>query len=412
MRELEFQASDWPELTLGEVCEFRGGNGFPERSQGSTAGEFPFIKVSDLTLPSNEKYITASNNWVTREGLQQLRAVLHPAGAVVFAKVGAALKLNRRRILTRPTAIDNNMMSAVANADHLDAEYLYFFLLANDLGRFSQDGAVPSINQGHLSGIAIGLPPLHEQRKIAEILRAWDDFIEKLETLRAAKEKLAISIADDLIFGVRRINGFREPWRPSRLAEVTREITRRNRDGAIGRDLVMGVTNSRGIVPMREQTIAADISRYLVLPPRAFAYNPMRINVGSIAMSRLEHDVLVSPDYVLFECLPGKLDPDFLDHLRQSHLWSHYINTGGTGSVRMRTYYDDLAALKIKLPPFDEQLAISEALSTAKSELALISDKIDVLARQKRGLMQKLLTGEWRIAAETVSQNQQGPQNG
>ena len=158
----------------------------------------------------------------------------------------------------------------------------------------------------------------------------------------------------------------------------------------------MGVTNSRGIVPMREQTIAADISRYLILPPRAFAYNPMRINVGSIAMSRFEHNVLVSPDYVLFECLPGKLDPDFLDHLRQSHFWSHYINAGGTGSVRMRTYYDDLAALRLKIPPYEEQLAISEVLNTAQREVRLIEDQIAALSRQKRGLMQKLLTGEWR----------------
>lgn len=152
---------------------------------------------------------------------------------------------------------------------------------------------------------------------------------------------------------------------------------------------------------MREQTIAADISRYLILPPRAFAYNPMRINVGSIAMSRFEHDVLVSPDYVLFECLPGKLDPDFLDHLRQSHFWSHYINAGGTGtgSVRMRTYYDDLAALRVKMPPYEEQLAISEVLNTAQYELRLIEEQKAALTRQKRGLMQKLLTGEWRVTA-------------
>ena len=254
------------------------------------------------------------------------------------------------------------------------------------------------ISLEQLRKLEVPVPPLPEQRKIAEILRTWDEAIEKLVALRAAKEKLASAIADDLIFGVRRVAGYQEPWASRRLAEITRELTQRNREQTIGRDYVMGVTNSRGIVPMREQTIAADISRYLILPPRAFAYNPMRINVGSIAMSRFEHDVLVSPDYVLFECLPGKLDPDFLDHLRQSHFWSHYINAGGTGSVRMRTYYDDLAALRLKMPSHDEQLAISKVLNAAKDEVRLIRERTDALALQKRGLMQKLLTGEWRVS--------------
>ena len=114
-------------------------------------------------------------------------------------------------------------------------------------------------------------------------------------------------------------------------------------------------------------------------------------------MLRLPSEVLVSPDYVLFECLPGKLDPDYLDHLRQSHFWGHYINAGGSGSVRMRTYYDDLAALRVKLPDFNEQRPISAALNAAQDEIGLLNAEIEALTRQKRGLMQKLLTGEWRV---------------
>ena len=94
----------------------------------------------------------------------------------------------------------------------------------------------------------------------------------------------------------------------------------RNTDFVQGREAVMGVTNSRGIVPMREQTVAEDISRYKRLPPRAFAYNPMRINVGSIAMNEGDTEILVSPDFVAFACKAGGLDPDYLDHLRKNAL--------------------------------------------------------------------------------------------
>jgi type I restriction enzyme S subunit len=159
----------------------------------------------------------------------------------------------------------------------------------------------------------------------------------------------------------------------------------------------MGVTKANGIVPMRDQTIGADLSRYKVLPPLGFAYNPMRINIGSIALSRLKSDVLVSPDYVLFVCKKGELSPDYLEHLRKTHFWSHHINAGGAGSVRLRIYYDDFAALNLPLPDYDEQLAIVEVLDAARRQIDLTETEIDLLSRQKRGLMQKLLTGEWRV---------------
>lgn len=400
MVDLEFQAADWSEITLGDICTFRGGSGFRESHQGQASGDHPFIKVSDLTIKGNEKYITAAQNWVSTAALRKLRATLQPAGAVVFAKVGAALKLNRRRIIGHPTAIDNNMMVAIPDKQRLDGEFLYYFLLMQDLGRFSQESAVPSVNQGHLASIAISLPPVPEQRKIAEILRTWDEALEKLAALRAAKERRLSALRAALLFGRLRLGGLGHKWVPTRLDAVTHELTKRNGAKGLGRDFVMGVTKAEGVVPMREQTIAGDISRYKRLPPRAFAYNPMRINVGSIAMNERGGEVLVSPDYVVFACNPDGLDPDYLDHLRKTSWWGHYINSGGSGSVRQRTYYDDLAALKLPLPELDEQKAIAAVLNTARDDLAATEREIEALTRQKRGLMQKLLTGEWRVNSE------------
>jgi type I restriction enzyme S subunit len=400
MLDLEFQAVDCEEVALGDVCVFRGGSGFKEEYQGQTHGEFPFIKVSDLTLPENGKYIVTSNNWVSDTVLQKLKANLQPEGSTVFAKVGAALKLNRRRILTRPTAIDNNMMAAIPIENRLDSEFLYYFLLVQDLGHFSQESAVPSVNQGHLSSIDIGLPPLPEQRKIAEILRTWDAALEQLTALRAAKETRLTGLRDGLLFGSLRLGKQKSNWQSRRIGEVTHEITDRNGDMSLGRDLVMGVTNARGIVPMREQTVAADISRYKHLPPHAFAYNPMRINVGSIAMNEADETVLVSPDYVVFGCNHDGMEPDYLDHLRRTRWWLHHINSGGSGSVRQRTYYADLAALQLPLPSLEEQRAIIVVLHAAKADLSATDQMINALTQQKRGLMQKLLTGEWPVSVD------------
>jgi hypothetical protein len=125
---------------------------------------------------------------------------------------------------------------------------------------------------------------------------------------------------------------------PIKLHEVTQELIARN-GTSLGRDAIMAVTKQVGMRPMREETIAANIERYKVVPPNAFAYNPMRLNIGSIAISPFDRDVLVSPDYVVFACDDSKLLPSYLQHLRHSHKWKSHFELAGNGSVRVRIYY-------------------------------------------------------------------------
>ena len=102
---------EWHNGNLNMLCTLKGGNAFKEDLQGSMFGDYPFIKVSDMNLVGNETYIFTSNNWLSADIAANIRAKPFPKGSIVFAKVGAALLLNRRRILTRETIIDNNMMA-------------------------------------------------------------------------------------------------------------------------------------------------------------------------------------------------------------------------------------------------------------------------------------------------------------
>lgn len=293
------------------------------------------------------------------------------------------------------------------NADTrvVDPSYLNYWLNGSAAQRVikrvstrgvSQANVNPSVLRAHCPVL---VPPLSEQLKIAEILRTWDDAIEMITALRKGRAHLYKRLTEALIFDG---TGKRETRQSYRLGDVTREITERNAASALGLGSVMGVSNLKGIVPMRSQTIGSDLTRYKILPPQGFAYNPMRLNVGSIAMSSLDEDILVSPDYVLFECIGGALDPDYLDHLRRTHWWHHHVNAGGSGSVRVRTYYDELASLRINLPTITEQHTIARALNTAREEIELIDAELAALRQQKRGLMQKLLTGQWRVEGEVT----------
>ncbi|CAH1655422.1 hypothetical protein CHELA1G11_10945 [Hyphomicrobiales bacterium] len=143
-----------------------------------------------------------------------------------------------------------------------------------------------------------------------------------------------------------------QPVQNLHLADATTESTERNGSGQ-GTAQIMGVSKVEGIVPMEERIVAADTARYKFVRKDWFAYNPMRLNIGSIARWQGDDDILVSPDYVVFKCKSGgphRLDPAYLDHFRRSDAWEDFVSEKGDGSVRVRIYYKDLARLQLALP--------------------------------------------------------------
>jgi type I restriction enzyme S subunit len=391
----------WKRTTLADVADFRNGLNFVRGERGHSVkvvGVGDFQQHETLADFTETATVTITNE-IGKDDLLQDDDLLFVRSNGNKALVGRCVLISG---VKEPVTFSGFTIRARVKSSVVDHSYLSKLvrspLFLEHLHRRGGGSSINNLSQEALAEFNFGLPPLPEQRKIAEILRTWDEALEKLTALRAEKERRLGALRTALLFGRLRLKGLRHNWAPTRLEAVTHELTKRNGAKGLGRDSVMGVTKAEGVVPMREQTIAADISRYKRLPPRAFAYNPMRINVGSIAMNEREDAVLVSPDYVVFACNADGLDPDYLDHLRKTSWWAHYINSGGSGSVRQRTYYADLAALKLPLPDLDEQKAIAAVLNTARADLIATEREIEAVTRQKRGLMQKLLTGEWRVA--------------
>ncbi|MEQ8829772.1 MAG: restriction endonuclease subunit S [Alphaproteobacteria bacterium] len=200
------------------------------------------------------------------------------------------------------------------------------------------------------------------------------------------------------------------------LADVTAECVERNGDGRTSSQF-MGVSKVEGIVPMEERIVAADTARYKFVRKNWFAYNPMRLNIGSIARWQGDDDILVSPDYVVFKCKGAgsrRLDPAYLDHFRRSDAWENFVSEKGDGSVRVRIYYKDIARLHLALPSIPEQRKIADCLDSADALIAVQGRKVEELRAQKKALMQQLFprggetqprlrfpefeaTGEWEI---------------
>jgi type I restriction enzyme S subunit len=256
--------------------------------------------------------------------------------------------------------------------------------------------SMTNISHDKLLSIHVAIPPETEQRRIADILSTWDRGIETLDQQIARKETVLNHLRLVLLQGKRRLGQWSKPWPIVTLGEVAQHLTARN-GVRYGRECVMGVTKAEGLVPMKDHIIAADLARYLVLPPHAFAYNPMRINIGSIVMSEAEEEVIVSPDYVVFACNRDRCDPRFLNHLRRTWAWQNFVTIAGNGSVRVRIYYADLADFEFHLPPLQEQARITEVLDDAEREVRALRVERRTREKQWDALATELLTGQIRV---------------
>ncbi|MBF4312524.1 restriction endonuclease subunit S, partial [Vibrio anguillarum] len=98
---------------------FQSGSGFPTKYQGEQEGDYPFFKVSDMNNVGNETFLISSNNYISESVKNSISAKVIPENAIVFAKIGAAIFLERKKICFQPSCIDNNMMAYIANEDKL-----------------------------------------------------------------------------------------------------------------------------------------------------------------------------------------------------------------------------------------------------------------------------------------------------
>ncbi|WP_425636055.1 restriction endonuclease subunit S [Algoriphagus yeomjeoni] len=167
-----------------------------------------------------------------------------------------------------------------------------------------------------------------------------------------------------------------------------------------GLDLI-GVSNEYGLHTSRAQRIA-DLSRYKIIKIGWFAYNPMRVNVGSIGIAKEEEHVgIVSPDYVVFSCT-DKIMPEYLLYFLRSDIGLEAIEKNASGAVRKRLYYSDLARIELNVPSVEKQREILDSISKINAIVSQIQDpnRLAQISVLKQSILQEAiqgkLTAEWR----------------
>ena len=165
-----------PVMALGETCTFYSGTGFPNKYQGNTSGTYPFFKVGDISrnVQDGNVHLADAENYVEPDVVKVIKGTIIPAGTVVFAKIGEALRLNRRAVTTRECLVDNNVMGIKPDSSMLTEEYFFQFMVGLDMNEYSAATALPSVRKSTLEKVDILVPDIAAQNRFSELIRQSD----------------------------------------------------------------------------------------------------------------------------------------------------------------------------------------------------------------------------------------------
>ena len=251
---------------------------------------------------------------------------------------------------------------------------------------------VLSISSKRLKEIFFNIPDIPEQQKIASFLSAIDKKIEltdkKLEYLESYKKGLM----QKLLTGEIRFPDFNDEWEEKKLGNLLQEKNKRNKDESI--KLVLSVSNKFGLVGQTNyfnKTIASEnTSNYKIIEKSDFAYNPARINVGSIAFMDNFNIGIISPMYIIFKTESNLLNNYYLNFWMQTFLFKNQLKNLLTGSVRQSLNFIDMKLINILIPSIHEQQKIASFLSAVDKKIELLKSRLKNLKIYKKGLLQKM----------------------
>ena len=391
---------DWEQRKLGEVGKARSGVGFPDSEQGGTSGT-PFFKVSDMNTDGNENEMTVANNYVTDAQIAARRwSPIEDLPAIFFAKVGAAVMLNRKRLCRFPFLLDNNTMAYSLSKDWWDADYAKALFETVDLTSLVQVGALPSYNAGDVESMEIWLPKLPEQKEVGAYFKSLDNLItlhqRKLEKLKIVKKTMLEKMFPKNGEKVPEIRfaGFTDDWEQRKVGEL---LTERNEQAPMCDEYpLMAFIANEGVAPKGERydrsSLVNDTAGKLYKKTKFgdFIYSSNNLETGSIGLNKYGN-ASISPVYSIFEPT-GIADSDFIgrrlvrkDFINAMVKWRQGVVYG-----QWKIHESDFIKIEVAVPSVDEQRQIGMFLDQLDNLITLQQRKLEKLQMIKKSMLEKM----------------------
>lgn len=396
--ELGLIPEDWEVKKLGDLVNIKSGDSPTKFKLSESNGKYPYLKVEDLN--NCNKYQSLSRNYSND------KFSIVKENSIIFPKRGAAILNNKVRINIIPVQMDSNLMALTVKNEKSNVEFLYYKITKEGLFKIADTSTIPQINNKHILPYKIPLPPLPEQKKIANCLSTWDVAIEKQNALINALADRKKALMQQLLTGKKRLPGFSGEWKEVKMGDLFEKINRKNEEGNTN---VVTISAQRGFVKQTDffnKSVASEtLDNYSLIYHGEFCYNKSYSNgypLGATKRLIAFEKAVVTTLYICFKIKDQKKsNGSFFEQFFEANSLDRSLikiaQEGGRAHGLLNVSLSDFFNIKIKLPPIEEQTAIAEILAAADRELQLQKEKLAQLQAQKKGLMQVLLTGKKRL---------------
>ena len=387
----------WEQRKLGDISHLITKGTTPRDKSGS--GEVNFIKVENISSDNGEIINTSKISMEEHEGY--LKRSQLKENDILFSIAGTLGRVSMVKSSILPA--NTNQALAIIRLKEGVIEYVTTVLKGKAVEEFIKRnptvGAQPNLSLEQVNGIEIPFPNREEQKAIGNYFFNLNHLItlhqRKLDILKKYKRGLLQKMFPRNGAKVPEIRfpSFTGDWEQRKFDSITFPSGEKNRSNLPYESY--SVTNENGFIPQNEQfenggTMAtADKSMYYIVSKNSFAYNPARINVGSIGYYEKPENVIVSSLYEVFKTTED-IDDRFLWHWFKSDAFQKMIEQYQEGGVRLYFYYDKLCMCSLSVPSIQEQRKIGKQLDAIDRLITLHQRKLDSLQQYKKGLLQQM----------------------
>ena len=396
---------EWKEVTLSELGTIVGGATPSTKITSFYDGNIPWLTPKDLSVNDN-KYIFRGERNITEEGFKSCSCKMLPKGSILFS---SRAPIGYVAIAANDMCTNQGFKSVIPN-EETDSEFLYYLLKYNKNNIASQGSGTTfaEVSGKTMKEIEVVVPKeKDDQRRIASILSSLDRKIELNNKINADLEEMAQAIFKNWFvdfepfkngkFVDSELGMIPEGWKVGRLGDITKNKSAKVKERNDVK-VLSPVTTGELVLSeeyFTKQVFSSSIAKYKIVNKGDFAYNPARVNIGSLGRNEFDFDGCVSPVYVVFSVLDGY--ENYFDLFRKTDFFKDKVASLAIGGVRQSLSYDDLSSIETIIPNINIVEKFNNLYNQMKKTIKANKQESSRLSLLRDTLLPRLMSGEIEV---------------
>lgn len=403
---------EWKEVRLGNVCEIYGRIGF----RGYTTNDLVDTPKEGAISLSPKNIINGELNleqctYIKWDKYYESPEIMINPNEIVITKTGSSVgRTTFVRRVVHPMTL-NPQLVVLKNISE-NAEFLSYYiksaLFQSVLKSIVVGSAIPTLSQKNLANLMINVPKeFEDQRRIASILSSLDRKIELNNKINADLEEMAQAIFKNWFvdfepfkngkFVDSELGMIPEGWKVGTLGDITKNKSAKVKERNDVK-VLSPVTTGELVLSeeyFTKQVFSSSIAKYKIVNKGDFAYNPARVNIGSLGRNEFDFDGCVSPVYVVFSVLDGY--ENYFDLFRKTDFFKDSVASLAIGGVRQSLSYDDLSSIEVIIPSENAVEEFNNLYNQMKKTIKANKLENSRLSLLRDTLLPRLMSGELEV---------------